>query len=131
MNVHPLTSPARSAHMFDEIVCLRLEAGWSYIESGEQALACPSDRFNEHGEASWLRAYATCSSFVAGQASADAAKTTFIVAAMAAGIAFEVAQGLEVLERHVEEAATEGLITILFDEDERPTCSMEFRDQGA
>jgi hypothetical protein len=37
---------------------------------------------------------------------------------MAGGIAFEVADSLAVVERHVEEAPTDGLITILFDDDQ-------------
>lgn len=118
MNVHPKSSLIMSAHMFDEIVCLKLEAGWRYIESGEQALECLTEEFDDQTEPSWQRAYTTCSAFVAGRASADAAKSTFVVAAMAAGIAFEVADGLEVVERHVEEAAADGLKTILFDADE-------------
>ena len=55
---------------------------------------------------------------MAGQARAEAAKNTLIVAAMAAGIAFEVARDFEVVERHVEEAATEGLASILFNDKE-------------
>lgn len=105
--------------MFDDIVCLKLEAGWLYIESGEQALDCLGNNFDDHTEPSWQRAHAACSAFVAGQAGAEAAKSTLIVAAMAAGIPFEVARGFDVVERHVEEAATEGLIAILFDGDEQ------------
>jgi hypothetical protein len=105
--------------MFDEIVCLKLETGWLYVESGEQALDCLRDRFDDQAEPSWQRAHSTCSAFVAGQAGAEAAKSTLIVAAMAAGILFEVAKGFDVVERHVEEAATEGLVSILFN-DENP-----------
>lgn len=105
--------------MFDEIVCLKRAAGWLYIESGEQALDCLGNIFDDHTEPSWQRAHATCSAFVAGRAGAEAAKSTFIVAAMAAGIPFEVASGFDVVERHVEEAAAEGLVTILFDGDEQ------------
>jgi hypothetical protein len=118
MNVQPAAPSATSLHMFDEIICLKLGAGWCYIESGEQALECLGDRFDDRTEPSWQRAHSTCSAFVAGQAGAEAAKSTFIVAAMAAGIAFEVAKSFEVVERHVEEAATEGLITILFDDEQ-------------
>lgn len=118
MNVHPTVCPATSTHTFDDIVCLKLDRGWLYIESGERALDCLGN-FDDHTEPSWQRAHATCSAFVAGQAGAEAAKSTFIVAAMAAGIPFEVASGFDVVERHVEEAATEGLITILFDSDEQ------------
>lgn len=105
--------------MFDDIVCLKLDRGWRYIESGEQALDCLGKNFDDHTEPSWQRAHATCSAFVAGQAGAEAAKSTFIVAAMAAGIPFEVASGFDVVERHVEEAAAEGWGTILFDGDEQ------------
>lgn len=116
MSAHRQAVPAASTHKFDEIVCLKLQGGWSYIESGEQALECLSDQFADQTEPSWQRAHATLSAFVAGQTSADAAKNIFIVAAMAAGIAFELAKGLEVVERHIEEAASEGLITILLDD---------------
>lgn len=103
--------------MFDEIVCLKLEAGWRYIESGEQALDCLRDRFADHADPSWRRAHSTCMAFVAGQSGAEAAKNTLIVAAMAAGIAFEVAGSVEGVERHVEEAATQGLASILFNDE--------------
>jgi hypothetical protein len=130
MNVHPTVSPATSTSMFDEIVCLKLETGWVYIESGEQALDCLANRFDDHTEPSWQRAHMTCSAFVAGQASAEAAKSTFVVAAMAAGIPFEVAEGLDVVERHVEDAASEGLITILFDGDEQDSGAQAQGDHG-
>ena len=118
MNVNPAAPSAKSTHMFNEIVCLKLDAGWRYIESGEQALDCLSNLFTDHAEPSWQRAHITCSAFVAGQAGAEAAQSTLIVAAMAAGIAFEVAEGFEVVERHVEQAATEGLASILFNDEE-------------
>ena len=118
VNVSSAAPSAKSTHMFNEIVCLKLDAGWHYIESGEQALDCLSNLFNDHGEPSWQRAQSTCSAFVAGQAGAEAAQSTLIVAAMAAGIAFEVADGFEVVERHVEEAATKGLASILFNDEE-------------
>jgi hypothetical protein len=117
MKVLPAAPQATSTHMFDEIVCLRFETGWVYIESGKQALDCLTDHFKDHAEPSWQRAHSTCSAFVAGQAGAEAAKSTLIVAAMAAGIAFEVAKGFEVVERHVEEAATEGLVSTLFNDE--------------
>lgn len=120
MNMHPTTPPIPATHRFDDIVCLRFEEGWRYIENGEQALECLEGRFTDHNEPSWQRAHATCAAFNAGQAGADAAKSAFIVAAMAAGIAFEVADSLAVVERHVEEAANDGLLTILFDEDDAP-----------
>ena len=118
MNVNPAPLSAKAAHMFNEIVCLKLDAGWHYIQSGEQALDCLSNLFTDHADPSWQRARSTCSAFVAGQAGAEAAKNTLIVAAMAAGIAFEVADGFEVVERHVEEEATEGLASILFNDEE-------------
>lgn len=105
--------------MFDDIVCLKLDTGWRYIENGEQAVDCLRDDFVDQTEPSWHRAYTACAAFVAGQGGAEAAKSTFIVAAMAAGIPFEVASGFDVVERHVEEAATEGLITILFEGDQQ------------
>ena len=120
MNMHPTTPSGPATNQFDDIVCLRFEEGWRYVENGEQALECLRDRFADHNDPSWRRALATCVAFIAGQASADAAKSAFIVAAMAAGIAFEVADSLAVVERHVEEAANDGLLTILFDEDEAP-----------
>jgi hypothetical protein len=118
MNVRPKGLTVEANHMFDEIVCLKLEAGWMYIESGEQALACLIDYFADHTEPSWQRAHSTCMAFLAGQAAAEAATAAFIVAAMAAGIGFEVATNFDVIERHVEEAATEGLMRILFNDDE-------------
>jgi hypothetical protein len=120
MNMHPTTPPIPATHKFDDVVCLRFEEGWRYVEDGEQALECLEDRFADHHEPSWQRAQVTCAAFITDQASADAAKSAFIVAAMAAGIAFEVAESLAVVERHVEEAANDGLLTILFDENETP-----------
>lgn len=120
MNMHSTSPPIPATHRFDEIVCLRFEEGWRYVENGEQALECLEDRFADQNDPSWQRAHATCAAFIAGQASADAAKSAFIVAAMAAGIAFEIADSLAVVERHVEEAANDGLLTILFDEDDAP-----------
>jgi hypothetical protein len=49
---------------------------------------------------------------------------------MAAGIPFEVAEGLDVVERHVEDAASEGLITILFDGDEQDSGAQAQGDHG-
>ena len=120
MNMHPTRPSVPASHRFDEIVCLRFEEGWRYIENGEQALECLEDRFTDQNEPSWQRAQATCAAFIAGQASADAAKSAFIVAAMAAGVAFEVADSLAVVERHVEEAANDGLLSILLDNNEAP-----------
>ena len=79
----PTTPPIPATHRFDDIVCLRFEEGWRYFENGEQALECLEDRFADQNDPSWQRAHATCAAFVAGQASADAAKSAFIVAAMA------------------------------------------------
>jgi hypothetical protein len=105
-----------SEHMFDEVVCLKFGSGWCYIESVEQALACLQDRFDDHADPSWQRACSTLGSFLAGRVGIKAAKSAFIVAAMAAGIQYELAASLAIVERHVEEAATDGLLTILLED---------------
>jgi hypothetical protein len=99
--------------MFDEIVCLKMEAGWCYIESVEQALDCLRDRFEDQSDASWKRAHANCLKALEGDLGADAVKSTFIVAAMSAGILYELAKNLDVMEIHLEEATNKELIDVL------------------
>ena len=119
MNVHAREPAPSSVHRFDGIVCLKFKSGWYYVDSAERALECLGDKFDNPYEPSWQRAHATCKAFVAGQVDNTAAKSAFIVAAMAAGIAYELADSYSVIERHVEEAAKDGLLNIIFD-DETP-----------
>jgi hypothetical protein len=97
---------------FTRPVGLFVAGDWVFIESVEKAQACLQNGFEDQTGPSWNRAIATCAVAVAvaGQVPPDAAQATLIVAAMEAGVAFEVIEDDSlVLERNVEAAAAKGL----------------------
>ena len=67
MTLQPKPPSATFLHMFDEIVCLKLEGEWCYVESGAPALQSLPERFAYEAKPSWQRAHFTCTAFLAGQ----------------------------------------------------------------
>lgn len=93
---------------------LRLKIGgaWYYIADGRQAHECLNVDFPDIDAPSAVRARAVCAEFLAGNLPEEAARATLIVAAMEAGFQFETGQTMELLERHLTQAAEEGIRTI-------------------
>ena len=131
MNEHsidPVANTDASRLKFDQTVCLMIDGGWTYIETGEEALACLEDLFPDQGAPSYLRAHAACSAFVEAKGSMEGARATLIVAAMEAGFPFEVGDSLELLERLAVEAAHEGLQAIILGGELEPAALDPFED---
>lgn len=77
-------------HTFDTPVVLEIDGDRFFLSSVDDARECLAAHFPEKSGPSYKRAVETCASCHAGIGTADAARVTFIVAAMAAGYRFEV-----------------------------------------
>lgn len=75
---------------FDKVVSIKLGQRWVAVESVGQALDCLRERWPVSDGPSFQRALANCEAAVAGHGSAVAARTAFVVAAMEAGLPFEL-----------------------------------------
>lgn len=75
---------------FDKVVSIKLGQEWVAVGSVGQALACLRERWPVASGSSLQRALANCEAAMAGHGSAVAARTAFVVAAMEAGLPFEL-----------------------------------------
>lgn len=75
---------------FDQIVSIKLGADWIAIDSAEEARACLLELWPERNGASYHRALTNCEAFLAGEAPMEAARASLMVAAMEAGLPFEL-----------------------------------------
>jgi hypothetical protein len=104
-----------SDHRFSRPVSLQIDRTSVLVDSAGQAIDCLKTWFPDHCEASHFRATATCAAVLLGKLPPDAAQAALVVAAMAAGIPFEILdRDAAVLERQIEAAAAKGLEDAFF-----------------
>jgi hypothetical protein len=75
---------------FDRVVGIKLGQDWHLIENATDALAYLHERWPQAAGPSCLRAIANCEALLSGLGSVEAARASFVVAAMEAGLQFEV-----------------------------------------
>jgi hypothetical protein len=75
---------------FDRVVGIKVGQDWHLIENATDALAYLRQRWPQPDGPSCLRAIANCEALLAGPGSVEAARASFVVAAMEAGLQFEV-----------------------------------------
>ena len=74
---------------FDKIVALKFGLEWVPVESAEHALNCLCELWPDTSGPSYHRAVRNCQAYLAGEATMLAARASFMVAAMEAGLRFE------------------------------------------
>jgi hypothetical protein len=105
-------------HAFDTPVVLEIDGNRFFLSSVDDARECLDAYFPAKTDPSYKRAVETCASCRAGIGTADAARVTLIVAAMAAGYRFEVIEDRQrALELLTEIEVEKGLRSALFDSD--------------
>lgn len=94
---------------FAEVVALKIDGGWHYVGDGRRAEECLRVYFPDIDAPSATRARLACQEFLAGKLAEQAVRATLVVAAMEAGFQFETGEAIELIERHLTEAAAEGI----------------------
>jgi hypothetical protein len=95
---------------FDQIVSIKLGADWIAIDSAEEARACLLELWPERNGASYHRALANCEAFLAGDGPMEAARASLMVAAMEAGLPFELHEnGLAFIDSEIATIAEENV----------------------
>jgi hypothetical protein len=130
---HDMTASAKksspvsaSSFRFPKTILFSLEGRWHFVGAADEALECLKNVFPDRKGPSHRRAVDTCAAFVLGNATADGAQATFIVAVMEGGHPFEVLdEGAELEERLVAAATENGLLDMLLelDEDQKSSSS--------
>jgi hypothetical protein len=75
---------------FDRVVGIKLGQDWHLIENASDALVYLRERWPQPGGPSCLRAIANCEALLSGAGAIEAARASLVVAAMEAGLEFEV-----------------------------------------
>lgn len=105
-------------HAFDIPVVLEIDGDRFFLSSVEDARECLEAHFPEKSGPSYKRAVETCAACRVGIGTADAARVTLIVAAMAAGYRFEVIEDRQrALELLTDIRAEKALRSALFGAD--------------
>lgn len=95
---------------FDQIVSIKLGADWIAIDSADEARACLLELWPERNGACYQRALANCEAFLAGDAPMGAARASLMVAAMEAGLPFELHEnGLAFIDSEIATIAEENV----------------------
>lgn len=104
------------AFEFAQVIALKIDDGWHYVAGARQALECLNSEFPDIDAPSAKRAIAAVEAFLAGKGPENAARITFVVAAMEAGFKFEAGVGTELMEEHLTEAAEASLRGLTLDD---------------
>jgi hypothetical protein len=75
---------------FETLIAVCIEGEWIAVEDAERALRLLETSWPDANGPSYARALKSCRAFVEGDGTAVGAKSTFAVAAMEAGIPFEL-----------------------------------------
>jgi hypothetical protein len=75
---------------FDKIVAIRFGQEWVPVDSADLALNCLRELWPDKSGPSYQRAVRNCEAHLAGDATMLAARASFMVAAMEAGLPFDV-----------------------------------------
>ena len=121
------SAPAKASSIrFPKTILVQVEGRWRIVGTADEALQCLKNVFHDRNGPSHRRAVDTCTNLVLGNATAESAQATFIVAAMEGGYSFEVhVDGAELEERLVGAATENGLLDMLLDldQDQMPPSS--------
>jgi hypothetical protein len=86
----------------DKVVMLKIGGVWTTIETAGQAWQCLQQWVGDRSDPSFRRALGACEALLRDGGSAEAARSTLVVAAMSAGISFEVhGDSEELMERQL------------------------------
>lgn len=125
--------PAKASGLrFPKTILVQVEGRWHVVAAADEALQCLRKVFPDRNGPSHRRAVDTCADLVEGNATADGAQATIIVAAMEGGHPFEVHdEGTELEERLVAAAAENGLLDMLLELDDHQMPTRRGANQGA
>jgi len=96
---------------FDKVVAVKFGLEWIPVDGVEHALTCLDEFWPDKSGASYRRALRNCEAFLSGEATMLAARASFMVAAMEAGLPFEVyPDHLSFLDAQIASVAKENAI---------------------
>lgn len=104
--------------MFENAISLKFAEGTITVETASQALVCLAEKFPQRKGPSYRRAVAARQAFLSGAEPMMGAQSKFIVAAMEAGIPFEISENRVSRLREISIATEESLRAALLGSDD-------------